>query len=207
MIDSNVLVRLLGYLDKNVIFVFAVHCKNTNAMKLRILLAFVILAAAPVGLNAQTPEVVDLDLKYAADMLKVGTAVPDFTLKDVDGKTVSLSDFKGKKVVLQFWASWCPDCRAELPLIKSMQEQSDPSKIVFVAVSFDRTEEAFSSYVSKNGLEGVQLYDPAGMRDSAIAKAYNITWIPSLYLIDEKGKVMLATVVADKLAEAVADLK
>ena len=57
------------------------------------------------------------------------------------------------------------------------------------------------------GLEGVQLYDPAGMRDSAIAKSYKITWIPSLYLIDEKGKVMLATVVADKLAEAVADLK
>lgn len=176
-------------------------------MKNRILLAFVLMVASSFSLIAQTPEEVDLDLKYAADMLKVGTAVPDFTLKDVGGKTVSLSDFKGKKVVLQFWASWCPDCRAELPLIKSMQEQSDPSKIEFVAVSFDRTEEAFSSYVSKNGLEGVQLYDPAGMRDSAIAKAYNITWIPSLYLIDEKGKVMLATVVADKLAEAVADLK
>lgn len=176
-------------------------------MKLRILLAFVILAAASVGLNAQTPEEVDLDLKYAADMLKPGTAAPDFTLNDVNGKTVRLSDFKRRKVVLQFWASWCPDCRAELPLIKSMQEQSDPSKIVFVAVSFDRSEEAFSSYVTKNDLKGVQLYDPAGMRDSAIAKSYKITWIPSLYLIDEKGKVMLATVVADKLAEAVADLK
>ena len=64
-----------------------------------------------------------------------------------------------------------------------------------------------SSYISKNGLEGVQLYDPAGMRDSSIAKSYKIMWIPSLYLIDEKGKVMLSTVVADKLAEAVADLK
>ena len=176
-------------------------------MKLRILLAFVMLAVSNVGLNAQTPEEVDLDLKYAADMLKPGTSVPDFTLNDVNGKTVSLSDFKGKKVVLQFWASWCPDCRAEMPLIKSMQAQSDPSKIVFVAVSFDRTEEAFVNYVANNGLEGVQLYDPSGMRDSAIAKSYKITWIPSLYLIDEKGKVMLATVVADKLAEAVADLK
>ena len=56
------------------------------------------------------------------------------------------------------------------------------------------------------GLEGVQLYDPAGMRDSSIAKSYKITWIPSLYLIDERGKVMLSTVVADKLAEAVANL-
>lgn len=172
-------------------------------MKLRILLAFVILAAASVGLNAQTPEEVDLDLKYAADMLKPGTAAPDFTLNDVNGKTVSLSDFKGRKVVLQFWASWCPDCRVEMPLIKQMQAASDPSEIVFVAVSFDRSEEAFSSYVTKNSLKGVQLYDPAGMRDSKISKDYCISWIPALYLIDENGKISLATVVADKLAKAI----
>lgn len=176
-------------------------------MKNRILFTFVMLAISTVSLFAQTPEETDLDLKYAADMLKAGTAAPDFTLNDIDGKTVSLSDFKGKKVVLQFWASWCPDCRVEMPLIKSLQAQSDPSEIVFVAVSFDRTEEAFANYVANNGLEGVQLYDPSGMRDSAIAKSYKITWIPSLYLIDENGKVILATVVADKLAEAVADLK
>lgn len=177
-------------------------------MKLRILLAFVILAASSVGLNAQTHEDVDLDLKYAADMLKPGTAAPDFTLKDINGKSVSLSDFKGRKVVLQFWASWCPDCRAEMPLIKSMQAHTDPSEIVFMAVSFDRSEDAFTSYVTKNELGGVQLYDPAGMRDSDIAKSYKITWIPSLYLIDEKGKVTLVTVVADKLAKVITpDLK
>ncbi|MBQ7771811.1 MAG: redoxin domain-containing protein [Bacteroidales bacterium] len=89
-------------------------------MKLRILLAFVILVAASFGLNAQTPEEVDLDLKYAADMLKSGTAAPDFMLNDVNGKTVSLSDFKGKKVVLEFWASWCPDYRAELLMQTSL---------------------------------------------------------------------------------------
>lgn len=172
-------------------------------MKTRILLALVLLAISSVSLKAQTTEETDLDLKYAADMLKPGTAAPDFTLNDVNGNTVSLSDFKGRKVVLQFWASWCPDCRVEMPLIKSMQAQSDPSEIVFVAVSFDRSEEAFASYVTKNDLGGVQLYDPAGMRDSAVAKSYKITWIPSLYLIDEKGKVMLATVVADKLAKVI----
>lgn len=172
-------------------------------MKTRILLALVLLAISSVSLKAQTTEETDLDLKYAADMLKPGTAAPDFTLNDVNGNTVSLSDFKGRKVVLQFWASWCPDCRAEMPLIKSMQAQSDPSEIVFVAVSFDRSEEAFASYVTKNDLGGVQLYDPAGMRDSAVAKSYKITWIPSLYLIDENGKVVLVTVIADKLAKVI----
>ena len=177
--------------------------ENNKIMKHRILLTFVLLAISSVSLFAQTPDETDLDLKYAVDMLKPGTTAPDFTLKDINGKSVSLSDFKGKKVVVDFWASWCPDCRAELPLIKSMQEQSDPSEIVFVAVSFDRSQEAFASYVTKNDLKGVQLYDPAGMRDSAIAKSYKITWIPSYYLIDEDGTILLVTVVADKLANAV----
>ena len=177
--------------------------ENNKIMKHRILLTFVLLAISSVSLFAQTPDETDLDLKYAVDMLKPGITAPDFTLKDINGKSVSLSDFKGKKVVVDFWASWCPDCRAELPLIKSMQEQSDPSEIVFVAVSFDRSQEAFASYVTKNDLKGVQLYDPAGMRDSAIAKSYKITWIPSYYLIDEDGTILLVTVVADKLAKAV----
>jgi len=172
-------------------------------MKNRLLLVFLSLAASFVSLYAQTPDETDLDAKYAVNMLKPGTPAPDFTLNDITGKQVKLSDFKGRKVVLQFWASWCPDCRVEMPLIKQMQAASDPSEIVFVAVSFDRSEEAFSSYVTKNSLKGVQLYDPAGMRDSKISKDYCISWIPALYLIDENGKIALATVVADKLAKAI----
>ena len=172
-------------------------------MKNRLLLVFLSLAVSFVSLYAQTPDETDLDAKYAVNMLKQGTPAPDFTLNDIAGKPVKLSDFKGRKVVLQFWASWCPDCRVEMPLIKQMQAASDPSEIVFVAVSFDRSEEAFTSYVTKNSLEGVQLYDPAGMRDSKISMDYCISWIPALYLIDENGKISLATVVADKLAKAI----
>ena len=170
-------------------------------MRNRLLLFILSFAVSFASLYAQTPDETDLDLKYAADMLKPGTPAPDFTLNDIAGNPVKLSDFKGRQVVLQFWASWCPDCRAEMPLIKQMHAAADPSETVFAAVSFDRSEEAFTNYVTKNELPGVQLYDPAGMRDSAIAKAYRITWIPSLYLIDENGKVLLATVLADKLAE------
>ncbi len=177
--------------------------KNDEIMKNRILLACFLLAVSFVGLSAQTPEETDLDLKYAVDMLKPGTPAPDFILNDINGRQVRLSDFKGKTVVLQFWASWCPDCRAEIPVIKKMQAAADPSETVFVAVSFDRSEEAFKSYVTKNEMGGVQLFDPAGMRDSEISAAYHISWIPSLYLIDEDGKVALATVMIDKLEKAV----
>ncbi len=77
-----------------------------------------------LGLNAQNNSQPDLDLEYGKDLLAPGTPAPDFTLNDVEGNPVSLSDFKGRKVVLQFWASWCPDCRAEVPEIKAAQSIS-----------------------------------------------------------------------------------
>lgn len=155
-----------------------------------------------LGLNAQNTQPQDLDLEYGKDFLAPGTPAPDFTLNDIEGNPVSLSSFKGRKVVLQFWASWCPDCRAEVPEIKAMQAQANPSKVAFVSVSFDRTFDAFKTYVKENYLGGVQLFDPAGKKESQVGAAFHIAWIPSLYLIDEKGKVIFGTVMANKVSKA-----
>ena len=145
----------------------------------------------------------DLDLTYAVEMLEPGTEAPGFTLDDIAGNPVSISDFRGRKVVLVFWASWCPDCRAEVPELKAMMAAADPSEVAFVSVSFDRTREAFETYVRENYLGGVQLFDPAGKKESAVGAAYHIKWIPSLYLIDEEGRIELKTVVAQKVAKAI----
>ena len=169
---------------------------------------FIILIAALMafgfGLYAQTPEEEELDAKYAVTLLKPGTDAPDFTLNDLSGKTVQLSDFRGKTVVLVFWASWCPDCRAEIPQLKSMWASSDPAKVKFVSVSFDREYDTFRQFVSEQELPGVQLFDPAGKKDSSIGAAYGVQWIPSLYVINPEGKVALSTVIADKVASALA---
>ena len=155
------------------------------------------------GLFAQNgPEQQDLDAQYGAELLKPGTPAPDFTLNDINGKPVSLSEFRGKQVVLAFWASWCPDCREEVPALQELQAAVDPSKVVFVSVSFDRKKEAFESYVREHKMGGVQLFDAAGKKDSAVSAAYHVRWIPSLYLIDASGKVQLATVMLDKVAKA-----
>ena len=151
------------------------------------------------GLFAQEQ---DLDAQYATELLKPSTPAPDFTLNDINGNPVSLKDFRGRKVVLVFWASWCPDCRAEVPEVKAMQAAADPSKVAFVSVSFDRTLEALQTYVAENYLPGVQLFDPAGKKDSQVAALYGVKWIPSLYLIGADGKVQLSTVVAAKVAKA-----
>ena len=152
-----------------------------------------------VGLFAQEQ---DPDLQYAAELLKPGTSAPDFTLTDINGRSVSLRDFQGRKVVLVFWASWCPDCRAEVPALKELQAGSDPRKVVFVAVSFDRTQQAWEKYVKENGMTGVQLFESAPRKESFVNDAYHVKWIPSLYLIDEKGKIDLGTVVLDKVVKA-----
>ena len=152
-----------------------------------------------MGLFAQEQ---DLDLQYATELLKPGTPAPDFTLTDINGHSVSLRDFQGRKVVLVFWASWCPDCRAEVPALKELQAKSDPRKVAFVAVSFDRTKDAWEKYVKENEMTGVQLFETAPRKESEINTAYHVKWIPSLYLIDEQGKVALSTVVLEKIAKA-----
>lgn len=157
---------------------------------------------ASLGLFAQNVAEEDPDLQYAATLLKPGTPAPDFTLQDVNGRSVSSKDFLGKKVVLVFWASWCPDCREEIPLLKKMQSKADPDKVAFVSISFDRREETWKNFVRENQLGGVQLFDAAGKKDSTVGTDYGVKWIPALYLIDEKGRVELATVVARKVADA-----
>jgi len=140
----------------------------------------------------------DLDAKYATDLLKPGTPAPEFVLNDINGNTVKLSQFRGKTVVLIFWASWCPDCRAEVPALKELQAKTDAGEVVFVSISSDRTVEAWKKYVAENELGGVQLY-----RDkSKVSEDYHVKWIPSQYVIGPDGKVVLGTVVLDKVANA-----
>lgn len=147
-----------------------------------------------------------MDLQYATELLKPGTPAPDFTLTDINGNSVSLRDLLGRNVVLVFWASWCPDCRAEVPDLKYMQTKADPRKVAFVAVSFDRTKDAWETYVKENEMTGIQLFETAPRKESFVNEAYHVKWIPSIYLIDEQGKVALSTVVLAKVAKAL-DIK
>ena len=159
---------------------------------------FAFVAALLVGVAAFAQE--DPDVVYGKDLLSVGTVAPSFTLKDIDGKSVSLSDFRGKQVVLHFWASWCPDCREETPQLKAAQAAAGPSKVVFVSVSFDRKVEAFEAYVRENALGGVQVFDASGKKESVVGTSYHVKWIPATYLIGPDGRIQLATVVFSKVA-------
>ena len=149
----------------------------------------------------------DLDAKYAKDMLSKGTEAPAFTLKTPEGKEVALSDFRGKYVVLDFWASWCPDCRKDAPEVKALWEKYG-DKVAFVGVSFDTEKDKWTEYINENGLGWCHVSPLAKWKETQVSQDYKVNWIPSMYLVDPEGKIVFGTVMLDKLAnelEAVAD--
>jgi thiol-disulfide isomerase/thioredoxin len=111
-----------------------------------------------------------------------GQAPIDFTAVDLDGKSVKLSSFKGKPVVLDFWATWCPPCRRELPLLNELQTQF--KGLTVIAVSTDAKVETVKEFLTKTPLQGKVLWlDPRSEAGRAVDKAYAITGIPrTLYI-------------------------
>ena len=156
-----------------------------------------LLIATLTCLQAQVP---DLDEKYAAELLKPGTPAPDFKLQTPDGKTLQFSDFaKGKYVVIDFWASWCPDCRKDLPEIIRMYNKWHEMGVEFLGVSFDTDKQKWTDYIAQAGVPYPQVSELKRMNQSDVAKAYGVRWIPSLYLIGPDGKVLVSTVLSYKI--------
>lgn len=141
----------------------------------------------------------DLDAKYATNLLQPGVEAPEIALKTLDGKQFSLKGLRGKYVVLDFWASWCPDCRKDAPNIVAMYNKFHQKGVEFVGVSFDTKSESWKNAVEKLGIPYTQVSDLKNMRESAVSLAYNIKWIPTVYVLDPEGRVVLATVMSEKV--------
>lgn len=156
--------------------------------------------------HAQAPTA-DADMKYGQELLKTGTPAPDFKMKTLDGKTFRFAkQTKGKYVFLEFWASWCPDCRRDLPNVQRMYEKFAPQGVEFVGVSMDTDREKWAATVEKEGIRYTQVSELVKFHDTQIAALYGVKWIPSMYLIGPDGKVILATVLSDKMERTLTEL-
>ncbi|MDY3293403.1 MAG: TlpA disulfide reductase family protein [Candidatus Egerieousia sp.] len=140
----------------------------------------------------------DPDVQYGAQLLKAGSVAPEFMLKGPDGKELALSDFKGKYVVLDFWASWCGDCRRDIPNIKALYEKYSPKGVEFVGVSFDDNAERWQNAIKEFELKYHQVSELKKWKTTDIYAAYGIKWIPTIYIIGPDGKVKLATVLSER---------
>ena len=116
----------------------------------------------------------------------IKTKAPDFKLKDLSGKELSLSDLKGKKVFLNFWATWCRPCIQEMPEIQKLYEETKDSDLVIVAVEIGEPLSTVKSFIETNKFGFKVLLDS----DQSVAHKYNITGIPTSYFIDVDGNII-----------------
>ncbi|MDM5326509.1 redoxin domain-containing protein [Neobacillus sp. CF12] len=121
----------------------------------------------------------------AANMggLKVGAKAPDFELKTLTGETVKLSDLKGKKVMLNFWATWCPPCKAEMPAMEEFHKEVGDD-VVILAVNIDPHLDV-QAFVNENG---ITFPIPLDAEDK-VNETYQVLSIPTTYFIDTKGNI------------------
>lgn len=112
-----------------------------------------------------------------------------FSYPDINGKTVSMADLKGKYIYIDVWATWCGPCRGELPALKELEEKYAGKDIHFVSLSCDKNKKAWENMVKKDNLKGIQLHMGT---DKTFMDAYLINGIPRFILLDREGNIISA---------------
>ena len=119
-----------------------------------------------------------------------GGPAPALTLVDVHGRQVSLQDYRGKVVFLNFWATWCVPCREEMPALEELHQTFHPQGLVILAVNFREGLEPIKAFVVQRQLSFPILLDPSG----AVFRAYTAIGLPTAYLISREGRLLAHSV-------------
>ena len=139
---------------------------------------------------------------YDLGPLSIGAIAPDFSQNDVNDKPVKLSDFRGKYVLLDFWASWCGPCRAENPNVVEAYHAYSDKNFTVLGVSLDQPgkKDAWLAAIKKDGLPWIQVSD-LQFWNNAAAKLYQVRAIPQNFLIDPSGKIVAKNLRGEALQE------
>ncbi len=145
---------------------------------------------------------------YGTGLLSVGSDAPDFMIyTDDNPEGFSLSSLRGSRVMIEFWASWCPDCQAVTDDMLSMYADFASDDVIFLGYALDTDRDDWSAYVEENNLDWLQTCDFISWSENTVATAYGIRWIPTFYLIATDGTVEFATVEADEMREKLSGLE
>ncbi|RKU13942.1 hypothetical protein C6502_01990 [Candidatus Poribacteria bacterium] len=132
----------------------------------------------------------------------VGKKAIDFNVKDLDGNDLSLEKYRGKVVLLDFWAVWCGPCIAEMPNVKQVYGKYKDDNFQIIGISLDENRNTLVGYLEKEGITWPQFFDGHGWKNQ-VAQMYGISAIPHMYLIDGEGVVRKSDVRGPALEPAV----
>jgi len=162
------------------VLVYESKIGEQNLMKLIKLIIFVLLSLViPSQVWAMPP------VPWEADEL-IGNKAPDFTLPDLDGIEVSLKQFRGKTILLNFWATWCPPCKAEMPSMNILKHIFKDKGLVILAVSSDRSKKQVKRFLKKTPVNFTILHDPK----NKISRIYKVFALPTSLIINRDGIIV-----------------
>jgi len=144
-------------------------------------LVFSVAVVQAIGKGQQNTDSVQSESTAITD---VSIKAPNFTLTTPEGKKVNLADYQGKKVILNFWATWCPPCKAEMPALQDLYERLN-GHIEILAINID-PENDVSKFVKKHKLTFPILLDQTGK----VNESYSILSVPTTFLLDENGTII-----------------
>jgi len=150
-----------------------------------------------------------IELKHKEEIQKMqaglneGTQFPDFKEKDVMGKPLSVADYKGKVVLIDFWATWCGPCKAELPNVLKTYGKYHSKGFEIIGISLDDDKSKLTTFTAQNKMTWQQFFDGQGWKNKLAVK-YGVEAIPMTYLLGGDGKIIGKNLRGDELEKAVA---
>jgi peroxiredoxin len=150
----------------------------------RTILRIIVLGVIVIALGSAFYSAYSSDKSLAA----VGNAAPDFTLTNLEGAEVSLSDFRGKGVFINFWATWCGPCKREMPLMEKHYQEVKDEGIEILAVNIAESNVAVSSFIERIGVTFPVLLD--SNPDRVVTQRYGVGALPASYFVDKDGVIV-----------------
>jgi peroxiredoxin len=137
--------------------------------------------------------------------LKIGAPAIPFETTDIDGKSISPADYKGKVVLLDFWATWCAPCRAEMPHVKEVYAKYNHKGFEIIGISMDNNRQVLDNYIEEQDMKWRQIFDGKGWK-AEVGRIYAVSSIPATFLLDREGKIRYKNLRGDDLSKAVEKL-
>ncbi len=133
---------------------------------------------------------VKTEIEFDTGSFEFGSEAPDFEVRDIDSNVIKLSDYRGKVVFIDFWASWCNICTKAMPEVKSIYKKYKDSEFAMISISLDYQEDAWKQAIMSYDMEWTQVFDQKPPSEQNIASLkYNIPGIPTVAIIDKEGRL------------------